>query len=309
MDSSQRGGTGQDGSMDLDAVADELYGLSPDDFTPTRTEREKGARAAGDRGLAAAIHGLRKPNAVAWLVNQLVRQHLDGIQTLRTLGSELREATANLSGDRLRELSRQQHQVVRGLIQQAERLAISAGRSVSGDTARGLEETLYAALGDQVAADALAAGRLTEGLRATGFAGLDTAGGHHGPSTTKQPSGAESPAESRSRSRTRTKEPRGVVQRERAKRKVVEAESVAGAAAKAREEANRRLQQAEQLVTDAGDRVEQLRSDLHTAVEAQSRAEKERRQAQSDLDRTDRRAQDAQQRVANLAADHLSLKD
>ena len=87
--------------MDFDAIADELYGLPLDDFIPARARREKQAKGANDRALAAEIHRLAKPNAVAWLVNQLVRNQPKDIQTLVVLGSEMRKATANLSGDRL----------------------------------------------------------------------------------------------------------------------------------------------------------------------------------------------------------------
>ena len=126
--------------MDFDAIADELYGLPLDDFIPVRARREKQAKGANDRKLAAEIHRLAKPNAVAWLVNQLVRNQPKDIQTLVVLGSEMRKATANLSGDRLRDLSRQQHQVVRGLVEKAEHLSNAAGRRLSADGARSLND-------------------------------------------------------------------------------------------------------------------------------------------------------------------------
>ena len=75
--------------MELDAVADELYGLSLDDFILTRNVLEKQAKGANDKVLAAEIHRLPKPNAIAWLINQLVRQHNDEIQTLLALGSSI----------------------------------------------------------------------------------------------------------------------------------------------------------------------------------------------------------------------------
>jgi hypothetical protein len=280
--------------MDLDAVADELYGLSLDDFIPTRTAREKQVKGAGNMELAAEIHRLPKPNAVAWLVNQLARQSSDDIQTLLELGSEMREATANLSGDRLRELSRQQRQVIGGLVQQAERLAMAAGRPASAGTARSLEETFHAALADPGAADTVALGRLTGGLRSTGFAGLESSGGKQPPSSTPSSGGREP---------SRTKEQRGVEQRERAEARVTQAKSVAEEAARDCQEELARLQQAEQSVTDASDRVEQLRRELREAVKAQSKSATDRRRIQASFDRADRRAQDAQQRLAHAAAE------
>lgn len=279
--------------MDIDAVADELYGLSPDDFIATRTARQNQAKGDGDKELAEAIHRLPKPNAVAWLANQLVRQHPGDIQNLLDLGAGMRDATANLSGD-LRELSRQQHRVIRALVQQAERLAKAAGRPVSATTARSLEETFYAALADPVAADAVAAGRLAVGLRPAGFVGMGEVGSPGGASTTK-PRPAKKPAP--------TAERRGGESRKRATAKVTEAKAVAGQATKAREEEFARLQQAEQRVADAGDRVDQLRSDLREAVETQSRATKDRRGALAAFDRADRADQRAQQQLTDAEAE------
>jgi hypothetical protein len=136
------------GLVDLDAVADELYGLSLEDFIPTRTAREREMKAADNKELAAEIHRLPKPNVVAWLVNQLVREHYDDIQALLGLGSAMREATATFSGDRLRELSREQHEAIRRLVEHAKLLAHVAGRQVSDDTVNSLEETLRAAMAD-----------------------------------------------------------------------------------------------------------------------------------------------------------------
>ena len=53
-----RGRNGQSVPMDLDAAADELYGVDPDAFVPTRTRLVAEARAAKDRPLAMAIGAL-----------------------------------------------------------------------------------------------------------------------------------------------------------------------------------------------------------------------------------------------------------
>jgi hypothetical protein len=283
--------------MDLDAVADELYGLRLDDFISTRTARQRQAKDGGNQGLAEAIHRLPKPNAVAWLVNQLVRQHPGDIQKLLELGAGMRDATANLSGD-LRELSRQPGPVIRGLVQQAEQLATATGRPISPTTARSLEETFYAALADPGAADAVAAGRLAVGLRPTGFAGLEGAAIHGPASAAKPPSRVEKRSRAGGERGGEPGEPR-----KRAKAKVAEAKSVAGNATRAGEEERARLQLAEQRVAEAADRVEQLRAELHEAVEAQSNAGKERRAARAGFDRADRAAQRAQQQLTDAEAE------
>jgi hypothetical protein len=278
--------------MDLDAIADELYGLSPDDFIATRKERENQAKAAGSTELAQKVHGLTKPNAVAWLVNQLARQHRADIQNLLKLGSEMREATANRSGD-LRELSRRQHGVIRSLVQQAEQLAEAAGRPVSATTARGLEETFYAVLADPDAADTVAAGRLAVGLRPTGFAGSagdDSQGRSAAPTLPTKVEKGSPPGERRSAKDLRL-----------AKSKVDRAKSAAGKAIQARDREYARLQRAERQVADASDRVGQLRRELHQAMEAESKAEKAHREALAAFDRAESGDQRAQQELADAA--------
>ena len=276
--------------MDFDAIADELYGLPLDDFIPVRARWEKQAKGANDRKLAAEIHRLAKPNAVAWLVNQLVRNQPKDIQTLVVLGSEMRKATANLAGDRLRDLSRQQHQVVRGLVERAEHLSNAAGRRLSADGARSLEMTFHAALADQGASDALSAGRLSTNLRFSGFDSL-VRDDIQLPKATKK-----------SEHRTKDGSParRGAGQPTGADTEVAQARSTVAEATESREVLRGRMRQAEQDLSDATDRVEQLRGELHQAIEMHTKAKSDHHHAQEELDRADRRVLDAQRRAEAL---------
>jgi hypothetical protein len=279
--------------MDIEAVADELYGLLLEDFIPTRSAREKEANGDGDKALAAEIHRLSKPNTVAWLVNRLVRQHNGDIQTLLALGSAMREATAAFSGDRLRELSRQQHEVTRGLVQQAEELADAGGRQVSAAAARSLEETFYAALADSSAADAIAAGRLTTGLQSTGLSTLQSTSQTRTHATTESPPTVKG--------RRGTKEGQVSDRRESSEAKVVRTMAALDAAKQEREDTDATLQRAERALADASNRVEQCRRQLNEALEGQSKARLDRRQAKAAFDRADRRAKDAQRRLTDEA--------
>ncbi|MGH3659158.1 MAG: hypothetical protein ACRDUA_21095, partial [Micromonosporaceae bacterium] len=155
--------------MDVDSVADELYSLPPSEFVAVRDARVNEARAAGDREAAGAIAAFRRPTVVAWLANLLARHHPDDVAPFLELGEALRDATATLSGPELRELSKQRHQLVHALVMKARALGEQAGQRVGEDTARGLEETLHAALADPMLADRLLEARLTEGLRPSGF--------------------------------------------------------------------------------------------------------------------------------------------
>src|SRR4051794_10181136 len=166
---------------DFDPTADALYALSPRDFTAARDERAAELRKAGDRDGAAAIKALRKPTVTAWLANQLVRRHGDEVGPLLDLGAALREATATLSGPQLRELSRQRHQVIAALVAQARRLAAAEGQPVTEDAARGLEQTLTAALAHEAAGELLRSGRLTDALVPGGFGEAPTTAGARRP--------------------------------------------------------------------------------------------------------------------------------
>ncbi len=296
----------------LDTVADELYGLLPAEFTATRTAREKEARADGDRDLAKQIHALGKPTTVAWLANQLVREHGDEIGPLLELGEALREATEVLSGEDLRRLSQQQHQLVAALVKQARRSAAAAGQRVGEDAARGLEETLRAALADPDLAEQLAEGRLTEGFRPSGFA---PGTGDQAPPTSraKQPTKAAKPSSRSAGGGTagRTKadpDPEARERRRRAERleraeaEATAAREAADAAGAARDDARERLDRSTAAAEAAADTVRRLRDELATATDEQAGADRERRTAQTAAEKAERVARDAERRLADVTA-------
>lgn len=152
---------------DLDAVADELYALAPEEFTAARDERVRNARRAGDRALAARVAALRRPSLAAWAGNLLVREHADDVAALLGLGESLRRAHRELDGGQLRALGRQQRALVDALGQQAARLAADAGRPLAEATLDEVRGTLHAALADPGAARAWATGRLVRPLSGT----------------------------------------------------------------------------------------------------------------------------------------------
>ncbi|EGX57694.1 hypothetical protein SZN_21416, partial [Streptomyces zinciresistens K42] len=147
--------------MDLDSVADELYGLRPQEFTAARDARVAAARTDGRRGLADEIRRLRRPSLSAWAGNILVRARRDEVGPLIELGEALRAAHRDLDGPQLRALGRQQHQLVTALAGQAVRLAADAGHPLGPDARREVQETLRAVLADAEAARQWASGRLT----------------------------------------------------------------------------------------------------------------------------------------------------
>lgn len=269
--------------MSLDEIAWELYGLLPAEFTAARNAKAKQAKQAGDKDLAAAITALGKPTMVGWLANQLVRQYADEMHALLELGESLREATASLAGDQLKELSRQQRQVVYALVQQARGLASAAGHPASEDTARGVEETLHAALADPAAASELAAGRLTGVLSRTGFPGGDT----------PAPARAARPAADSSLSLSPS------LALEQAERDEESARSTASAAAEERERTQAALSDAEAGLLDAEASVENLKRRLSEAGEAHVQAQRRLRSAREEAERADRLARRTAQKLSD----------
>ncbi|WP_328359839.1 hypothetical protein OG800_23460 [Streptomyces sp. NBC_00445] len=153
--------------MDLDAVADELYGLRPEDFTAARAARVAAARTAGDRALAERIGKLRRPSLSAWASNLLVREQPEQIEPLIKLGEALRQAHQDLDGAQLRALSRQQRSLISALSRQAGQLAANAGHPLSEGAQREIDSTLHTVLADPEAAREWATGRLAKPLTAT----------------------------------------------------------------------------------------------------------------------------------------------
>ena len=154
-------------------MADELYALTPAEFTAARDERARQVRAAGQRDEAAAIKKLARPTASAWLVNQLGRAAPDRMDRLYDLGAELQEAQRTLAGDRLRELSVQRRQVISDLLPAASDLAGQAGQPASAAVLGEVRATLEAALADADARAAVRSGRLTKSLAYAGLGEVD----------------------------------------------------------------------------------------------------------------------------------------
>lgn len=153
--------------MDLDTIAGELYGLPLSDFTSTRNDRTRQARAAGQPELARQIQALRKPTMAAWLVNWLTRQCADEVNVLLDLGREMRAGMAGVSGEELRLLTRRRHELISALVRQA--ISVGTPGRISNDVEADVRSTLEATLSDPQSAETVAAGRLDAALSVSGF--------------------------------------------------------------------------------------------------------------------------------------------
>ena len=155
-------------------IADELYGLPQDEFTPARDARAKELRA--EKELAAAVKRLKKPSVAAWVVNLFVRRASDQVEQVIAVGTALREAQDGMDGAELRALTRQRRQLTSAVTQQARTLAGDEGVKVTQSVADQVEATLTAAMLDPECAKAVRSGLLTAALSSTGVDSVDLVG-------------------------------------------------------------------------------------------------------------------------------------
>ncbi|MFE6781155.1 hypothetical protein ACFVFF_02755 [Streptomyces sp. NPDC057680] len=148
--------------MDVEEVAEELYGLRPAEFVAARDTYVARARAAKDARAAKAIAALRRPSLAAWAANRLARQRQPEAQQFLALGETLREAHRTLDAEQLRAASGQRQQLITALARTAGALAGEAGLSVSDTVLHEIEQTLHGVLADRHLAEQWSRGRLVK---------------------------------------------------------------------------------------------------------------------------------------------------
>ena len=84
--------------MDLATAVDELYAADLPDFIATRRRLVAEAKERGDADVAAELPSLRKPTAVAWLLNRVARDEPRVVADLLDLGERMRTAQAKWDG-------------------------------------------------------------------------------------------------------------------------------------------------------------------------------------------------------------------
>jgi hypothetical protein len=281
----------------LDEIAEELYGVPPEEFVEARTAARDRAKADGDKELAKAVAALPKPTTAAWVANLLVRRQPDEVAQLREIGEMLRKAQATLSGDQLRALGQQRNQVVAALARQARGLAHGEGHDVSSAVAEQVESTLRAAVVDPDAGEALAAGRLTTALSYSGLGPVDLSGAvatpvRSAPAAPKEVAASDPGAADRKRQEA---EERRLRELEQARRDAEEAASVARDTAAAAAAAEQQLSEAGRRRDDLRERAEQLQKELR-------RVERETTEAVSAVHEAEKRRDAAVRRSETAAA-------
>lgn len=285
--------------MDFDEVADELYGLPPDEFMAARTTYEQQARADGDRALAAEIKALGKPSSAAWVSNVLVRHHRQEIENLVELGTLLREAQENLAGDQLRALDVQRRQLVNALTRQARSLAHLLGHPVSSSVGQQVEDTLRAAMSDPDAGEALLSGRLTGAMSYSGLGTVERPNLRVVPPPREKRPPAERTERGRSSAEARREEARRAAEErlrretDEARRALEEATAAAEEAAGAADEERRAAAELAARHDGLVDRVEELTLELARARDEATRLGSERSRAERRREAAERRQAEA----------------
>ncbi|WP_432945055.1 hypothetical protein ACQPXM_04530 [Kribbella sp. CA-253562] len=282
--------------MDFEEAADALYAAPAADFIATRNELAKQLKADGDQLGSTRLKALRKPTVAAWLTNLVSRERPDEIDDLLALGDEFREATADLDGERLRELTPKRHQAIDTLVKAAGELAGEHGQKISADVGQKLRETLDAALVDPAAGDAVREARLSSALRHVGFGVVD----ENGEPSNVTPLTDERRQRAKDR-RTKAREVETATADEdeaestaqRKAREKAEREAEERAAAE-KAEAQREFEAAVKAAETAEETVEDLDAQLTDAQEALDHAREEVRRLTAELDEAKKVAREAQ---------------
>jgi hypothetical protein len=274
--------------VDFEEAADALYAAPAADFIATRNELAKKLKADGDPVGSTRLKAMRKPTVAAWLTNLVARNAPDELDDLLALGDEFREATADLDGDRLRELTPKRHQLLDKLAKEAARLAAENGQKISADVGQKLRETLDAALVDPAAGDAVREGRLSSALRHVGFGVVD----ENGEPSNVTPLTDERRQAARDRRKAQRAEEAEADQKSRKAEEREAEEREREAAAKA--EARQAFEDAVAAAQEAEAKVEDLDSQLDNAREALAEAQALVHRLGADLDEARRTAREAQ---------------
>jgi hypothetical protein len=253
--------------MDLDSVADELYGLPPEEFTAAR---DAAAKRAGDPALTKAVKSLRKPTGSAHVVNRIVRDDPGAIDALLDLGDELRAAMTG-DGGQVRALTEARREQISGLVD----AGLPAG--VRDE----VTATLEAATADPQLGAAVRSGRLVKPLRYAGFGAMPDLDDAVATTVPARPARAKKMPQAKPKPARPTPVARPKPDLAAARQRVLDLAGAADDAQRRYDDAARAAAEARKLL----DRAEAERSEAHKAArQAHAVAEKARR----DLGRLER---------------------
>jgi len=146
--------------------ADKLYGLPLEDFVAQRDALAKQLRADGRRAEADEVKALRKPPAVVWAVNQLMRTQRKAARALVTAADRAAKHPSD------RDALRAHHDALDQLATAGEGLLSGKGRGLSEDALLRVRGALHAASLDRDRREEFIAGRLSEEPAPAGFGAI-----------------------------------------------------------------------------------------------------------------------------------------
>jgi Skp family chaperone for outer membrane proteins len=296
-------------ALDFEEIADELYGLRPDEFTAARDEHVARARAEEEKALARDLGKLRRPTQTAWLVNQLWRDQRSEVEELLDLTDEFGAAMAAGDGRRLQALTVTRREVEGRLVQRATALAADAGVAASADVLREVQETLGAALVSSEAAGQVRSGRLVRPLAYSGFGpGLAAVGQVSPAGRKKAPSGGTKTTEvGRARPKSAKAERADAdtdTRRAAVERELAEAREAMSAAEDELAERSRAAEQTEDEYATLSERLAELREQVRqldqqvvTARQIAAKEQRRRDQAEKAYERARTAVQRAEKRL------------
>jgi hypothetical protein len=240
-----------------DDELDELYWVKPEEFTAVRTRLSAAAKDREDTSAAKRISAARKPTTAAWVVNRLVLSHARTRQRLTDLHERLLAAHAEMDGDRIRELSKEQRKLVDELTKSAfETAEVANPSSALRDDVVG---TLQAAVADPDVTARL--GRLAKAESWSGFGDLGASAAVATVARTKPKAGPDQ-VEKAKAALAEAEQAKAEADKALSRRKgdVVAAERALKAADEAREQARQASRDAEELVRAAREELKKLRT-------------------------------------------------
>lgn len=272
--------------MDLRDAAQELYAVTPRDFTAERTALVRKAKDAGQKDLAKEIGNLPKPAAGAWAINMLAVHKPEVIDGVVRFGVSLRTAQEEGDAEAFRELGQQRQGQLTSAVHAAKDLASELGAPLSAAAASDVEQTLRAAMADAGAAAAVGTGRLVRGLSGSGFEAVDLTGAiaATGPDDEAGPVSAKVPAKRAAKTEPATTPRAATTSKEKpsrekepkdeatslADRRAAKQQAALEEARRDFEAADKDAREAEAAASEAWDTVKELagrRTDLKSEIE------------------------------------------
>jgi hypothetical protein len=147
---------------------DALYAAPLEEFTAQRNRVARELAAAGDKGGAAEVRALQKPNITAWTLNRLTRSDPDAVDELLATAEKLRGIQQGEAGD-LRALHGQVRDQVAKLLTRAQAILEEGNKQPTQSVKNRLTQSLMAAASAEQAGAILREGRLARELEPGGF--------------------------------------------------------------------------------------------------------------------------------------------